>query len=143
MSARDPHNDPLHPTVADLHLPPAFVADHVIRVLSSQGALTPAEVAQAIHVPDALALELLESLRSAGVVQLDAGQANFDRLGRMRLSEAGQARVAVARQRTWYAGPLPVSLADFASRAGAAAAQTIQPADAFRAALDELNITPG
>ncbi len=142
MSAHDPDGGPPHATVADLRLPPSFVADHVIRVLSYQGALTAVEVARAMHVHDSIALELLQSLRSAGVVQLDAGQANFDRLGRLRLSEAGQARVAVARQRTWYAGPLPVSLADFASRADAAVAQTVQPADAFRAALDELDVTP-
>jgi len=129
-------------TVADLRLPPTFVAEHVIRILSYQGALTPVEIARAMHVQDAIALELVEALRSAGVVQLDAGQANFDRLGRIRLSEAGHARVAVARQRTWYAGPLPVSLGDFARRTDDLA-PPVPAADAFRSELEALDIEPG
>ena len=118
-------------TVADLRLPPTFVVEHVIRTLSYQGALTSVEVARSLRVQDAIALELLDGLRSAGLVQLDAGQANFDRLGRLRLTDAGVARVAVARQRTWYAGPLPVSLDDFSRRTGAAA-HLEASADAFR-----------
>ncbi len=139
MSAPEPYAWTPHAKVADLRLPPAFVAEHVIRVLSYQGALTPVEIARLMHVQDSIAIELLESLRSAGIVQLDTGQASFDRLGRVRLSEAGQARVAVARQRTWYAGPLPVSLGEFASRSDEAAQPVASP-DAFRSQLDALDI---
>lgn len=142
MSAHEPHAGSQHATVADLHLPPTFVAEHVIRILSYQGALTPVEIARLMRVHDSVVVDLVESFRSAGIVQLDAGQANFDRLGRVRLTEAGQARVAVARQRTWYAGPLPVSLADFAGRADAAA-QPIAAPEAFRAQMDELDVDRG
>ena len=139
MSTSDPSGRSLPAAVADLRLPPTFVAEHAIRVLSYQGALTPGELAALMQVPDAIALELLESLRAAGVVQLDTGQANFDRLGRIRLSEAGHVRVGVARQRTWYAGPLPVSLADFAGRADAAP-RANSPEKSFRAELAALDI---
>ena len=124
-------------SVADLRLPPTFVVEHVIRTLSYQGTLTPAEVARSLRVQDGIALELLDGLRSAGLVQLDAGQANFDRLGRLRLTDAGNARVAVARQRTWYAGPLPVSFSDFSHRTGAATRPECS-SDAFRSELQPL-----
>jgi hypothetical protein len=81
MNVHDPHAGHPRETVADLHLPPTFVADHVIRILSYRGAVTPVEIARSMRVHDAIAIELIESLRSAGIVQLEAGQANFDRLG--------------------------------------------------------------
>ncbi len=105
-------------TLAELRLPPSFVADHCIRTLSYQGPLTPAEIARHWRVHDAIVAEVVEALKAAGLVRLDAGQSTFDRLGRVRLSDAGQARVLAARQRTWYAGALPVSLAAFGQRLG-------------------------
>ena len=129
-------------SITDLRLPPTFVVEHVIRTLSYQGALTPIEVARSLRVHDGIALELLDGLRSAGLVQLDAGQANFDRLGRLRLTDAGNARVAVARQRTWYAGPLPVSFTDFSRRTGAATRPECS-ADAIRSELQSLAFETG
>ncbi|MBI5285730.1 MAG: hypothetical protein HY874_11610 [Chloroflexi bacterium] len=105
-------------TVAELHLPPTFVADHCIRTLSYQGPMTPTEIARHWHIHDAVVTEIIEVLKATGLVQIDSRQATLERHGRVRLTDLGQARVAAARERTWYAGPLPVSLADLRGRAG-------------------------
>lgn len=99
-----------HSAIDDLRLPPSFVADHCIRTLAYQGAMSVIDIAKHWRVPDAVAAEAAESLKAAGLVRPDAGPTDFDRLGRVRLSDTGQARVATARERTWYAGPLPVAL---------------------------------
>jgi len=100
-------------TLAELHLPPAFVADHCIRTLSYQGPMTPPEIARHWRVHDAIVVEVVDNLKAAGLVQIDSGRAGYDRLGRVRLTDGGQSRVDAARHRTWYAGALPVSLSDF------------------------------
>jgi hypothetical protein len=48
--------------------------------------------------------------------------------------------VASARQRTWYAGALPVSLAEFTARSTGATAQPMASAETFRAALGDVDI---
>ena len=111
-----PKDSAIAMTVADLHLPPSFVADHCIRTLSYQGPMTVADIAKHWRIHDAVVFEVLESLRAAGLVQVDSAQSNYERLSRMRLTDTGQARVAQARGRTWYAGVLPVSVADFNRR---------------------------
>lgn len=126
-------------SLADVHLPPTFVSDHCIRTLSNQGPLTPAEIAKHWRVPDAVVIDVVESLKSAGYLQADTAQASFER-GRLRLSEAGQARVATARQRTWYSGVLPVSLGDTASRAVSGIGVACSSA-AIRAELGSLSVT--
>lgn len=100
-------------TLSSLHLPPAFVADHAVRALAYQGAMTPAEIARRWRVSDAVAVEAVESLKAGGLIELDSGQTSFERTGRVHLTAAGRERVAEARLRTWYAGALPVSLGDF------------------------------
>ena len=72
-------------TPADLHLPPTFVADHAIRTLAYQGAMTPSEIARRWRVGDAIVTDAIDSLKGAGVVELDAGQATFGPGGRVRL----------------------------------------------------------
>lgn len=99
-------------SLVDLRLPPAFFADHCIRTLSYQGAMSAVDIAKHWRVRDSVAIEVVESLKASGLVRSETGPADLDRLGRVRLSEAGQARVSAARERTWYAGPLPVSLAN-------------------------------
>ncbi|HYM16846.1 MAG TPA: hypothetical protein VEZ14_14940 [Dehalococcoidia bacterium] len=105
-------------TLDELRLPPSFVADHAIRTLGYQGALSVLDMAKHWHVHDAVAADVVDSLKAAGIVRSDAGPTDFDRLGRVRLTETGQARLATARERTWYAGPLPVSLARLDEAAG-------------------------
>ena len=102
-------------TVAGLHLPPTFVADHAVRALAYQGAMTPPEIARHWHVEDAIAIEVVASLKAAGLIELDSAHVTFER-GRVHLTPAGHERVAAARRRTWFAGALPVSLDDFAQR---------------------------
>ena len=126
-------------TVADLHLPPSFVADHCIRTLSYQGAMTVADIAKHWRIHDAVVFEVLESLRAAGLVQVDSTQSSYERLSRMRLTDTGQARVALARQRTWYAGVLPVSVADFNRRMGEASTPRVS-AQRLRAALSTISV---
>jgi DNA-binding MarR family transcriptional regulator len=103
-------------TVADLYLPPTFVADHAVRALSYEGTMTLADIARRWHVDHAIAVEVVESLKSAGLVELDAVQTTFERNARIRLTASGTVRVAAARSRTWYAGVLPVSLTEFEQR---------------------------
>jgi hypothetical protein len=102
-------------SLAELHLPPTFVTEHAIRTLSYQGSMSAAEMARHWRVHDTVALETVESLKAAGLIEFDS-QASFELAGRVRLNDAGLARVAAARQRTWYAGPLPVALSDFERR---------------------------
>ncbi len=128
-------------TVAELHLPPTFVADHCIRTLSYRGPMTPTEIARHWRIHDAVVSEVIEVLKATGLVQIDSRQATLERLGRVRLTDLGQARVAAARERTWYAGPLPVSLSDLAGRAGAMAAPDGMR-DVVRAELGALAIEP-
>jgi DNA-binding MarR family transcriptional regulator len=95
-------------SLAELRLPPTFVYDHCIRTLSYQGALSAAEIARHWHVAHEIAYEVIDSLKAAGIVEIDSGQSTFDRAARVRLTTQGQARVASARSRTWYAGAVPV-----------------------------------
>ena len=103
-------------TPADLHLPPTFLADHAIRALAYQGAMTPPEMARRWRVDDGIVTDVIDTLKTSGVVEMDGGQATFGPGGRVRLTAAGQERVAAARRRTWYAGPVPVALKDFGER---------------------------
>src|ERR1700674_5453842 len=128
-------------TVTDLHLPPTFVADHALRALAYQGAITPAELARRWRFAEAIAIEVVASLKSGGLIELDSGQSTFERTGRVRLTAPGHDRVAAARGRTWYAGAMPVSLSDFARRMDLA----LQEASAVRppaAALRALAMAP-
>jgi hypothetical protein len=59
----------------------------------------------------------------------------------MRLSDTGQARVAAARERTWYAGPLPVSLGHL-ERFGQMSVCGCSR-DTLHAGLTALDIEPG
>jgi hypothetical protein len=105
-------------TLADLHLPPTFVADHCIRTLASQGAMTLVELAKHWRVPGEVAAQAIEPPKAAGLIETETNRSNLETLQKWRLSAAGQARVETARARTWYAGPLPVSLAEYERRAG-------------------------
>ena len=103
-------------TLADLRLPPVFVTDHCIRTLFYQGPMSPVDLAKHWRVHPDIAVEAVDSLKAAALVEVESGQSTFERLGRVRLNGAGQAYVAQARSRTWYAGPLPVSLESFEHR---------------------------
>ncbi len=107
-------------TLAELHLPPTFVADHCIRTLASQGAMTLVELAKHWRIPSEVAAQALEPPKAAGLIETETNRSSLETLQKWRLSTAGQARVETARARTWYAGPLPVSLADYERRAGLA-----------------------
>ena len=113
--ARDDNEAPAA-SIDELRLPPAFVIDHCVRTLSYQGSLSPLELANHWRVHPDIAAAALDQLKSSGLVEAEASQAGFEGLGRVKLSTAGQARVAAARARTWYAGPVPVSLAEFDRR---------------------------
>jgi DNA-binding MarR family transcriptional regulator len=107
-------------TMAELHLPPTFVADHLIRTLSYQGSMSIIDIARHWHVHGDIAQQAIEPLKAAGLLESESSKVNFDALNRVRLSSAGQARIATARARTWYAGPLPVSLEDVQQRMSSA-----------------------
>lgn len=113
--ARDEKETP-SASIDDLRLPPAFVIDHCIRTLSYQGSISPLELANHWRVHPDIAGAAIDQLKASGLVEAEANQAGFERLGRVRLSGAGQARVPAARARTWYAGPVPVSLGEFDQR---------------------------
>lgn len=121
-------------TLADLRLPPVFVTDHCIRTLFYQGAMSPVDLANHWRVHPDIAVEAVDSLKAAGLIEVESGQSTFERLGRVRLNSAGQAYVAQARSRTWYAGPLPVSLETF-ERLTADAATALTRREGVRAAL--------
>ena len=137
---RGPETPPREPTtLADLHLPPNFVADHGIRTLAYHGALAPTGLARQWRVPEAIAADVVESLKAAGLVDLEAGQRGFERSARVRLTGLGEARVEAARRRTWYAGPLPVSLASATARMHST--QTSIDVAALDRSLDELALS--
>ncbi len=127
------------PGLASLNLPPMFISEHCLRTLFYHGPLSPVELAAHWRVPQDVAVEVIESMKGAGLVEPDAGQTTFERHARVRMTTAGQAQVAQARQRTWYAGPMPVSAGAFAD---GVAAMAPAPPDAatLRAALGELSI---
>lgn len=128
-------------TLAELRLPPTFVADHCLRVLAYQGSMSVVEIARHWRVRDSVSVEVVESLKAAGLLRAESSATDFDRLGRVRLSDAGQARVAAARERTWYAGPLPVAVGNLAGE-GATAGCACSPA-AARGELAALGIERG
>lgn len=103
-------------TLAELRLPPTFVADHCIRTLSFQGAMSILEMAKHWRVTSDIVAEVIEPLKAAGSIETDSHRSNLEVMQRWRLSATGQAYVATARARTWYAGPLPVSLQEFDRR---------------------------
>lgn len=121
--------------LAALNLPPTFVTDHCVRTLSYRGAMSPVELARHWRVHPDIAVEVVATLRAAGLVETEASQATYERLGRIRLTATGQSYVSTARARTWYAGPLPVSLDEFEQSAADSAA-IVNPAS-IRQALAE------
>lgn len=121
-------------SMADLHLPPTFLSEHGLRALFYRGALSPVDLAAHWRVPQEVGVEIVESMKGAGLVEPDAGQGTFERHARVRLSAAGRAQLADARQRTWYSGALPVSLRDFAAVA-ATGVPAITTEDAVRGQL--------
>lgn len=127
------------PRLASLNLPPMFISEHCLRTLFYHGPLSPVELAAHWRVPQDVAVEVVESMKGAGLVEPDAGQTTFERHARVRMTTAGQAQVAQARQRTWYAGAMPVSAQTFAE---GVEAMTLTPPDAatLRAALGDLFI---
>ena len=127
-----------HNAIDDLRLPPSFVADHCIRTLAYQGPMSVIDIAKHWRVPDAVAANAVDALKAEGFVRPDAGPTDFDRLGRVRLSDTGQARVSTARERTWYAGPLPVALAHLGRLATQAACGCSR--DELRAGLAAIDI---
>jgi len=133
------HASEVPTSLAELRLPPGFVADHCIRTLSYQGPMSAVDIAKHWRVRDSVALEVIDSLKGSGLVRAETGPTDLDRLGRVRLSDAGQARVTTARERTWYAGPLPVSLANLGRLADSTACGC-SPAS-VRAELSALAIT--
>ncbi len=128
-------------TMADLHLPPTVVTEHAIRTLSYVGAMNAAELARHWRVRDGVAVEIVASLKAAGLISLDSAQSNFERTGRVHLTAAGLARVESARQRTRYAGPLPVALPDFERLAEIGDAPPIDRSN-LEAALEASAIAP-
>lgn len=126
-------------TLPELNLPPTFVADHCVRTLSYKGAMSSVDIARHWLVHDDIAFEVVESLKANGLVEPDSGQGGFERLGRVRLSQAGQAYVATARARTWYAGALPVSLDELEQRLRPAIG-VLTGQDEVRAALEPFAI---
>lgn len=129
-------------TLAELRLPPVFVTDHCIRTLFYQGAMSPVDLAKHWRVHPDIAVEAVDSLKAAALIEVESGQSTFERLGRVRLNSAGQAYVAQARSRTWYAGPLPVSLESF-ERLTADAAAGLTNRDSVRAALAPFHLEEG
>ncbi len=106
-------------TLAELSLPPMFVADHCLRTFFYQGAQSAAELARRWLVPPEIGFQIVDQLKAEGLLQADASQTTFDRHGRIDLTPLGRERAAQARERTWYSGPLPVSLAELNRRADA------------------------
>lgn len=100
-------------TVAQLSLPPTFVVDHCLRTLFYQGPLSPVELARHWHVHADVGFEVVERLKAEGVVQTEGINTNFERHGKVDLTALGRERVATARERTWYAGAMPVAAAEF------------------------------
>jgi hypothetical protein len=122
------------PSLASLHLPPTFIADHCLRALYYQGAMSPADVARHWRVHVDIATEVVESLKSAALVEPESGQAAFERLAKVRLTAGGQAQAASARSRTWYSGPLPVSVDAF-EREARSARPALATGESLRAAF--------
>jgi len=125
--------------VERLHLPPSFLSEHCLRTLYYRGALQPSELAEHWKVPQDVAVEIVEWMKASGLVEADSLQTSFERHARVRLSSAGQAQLANARQRTWYAGALPVSIRDFGDRVRATPRATAAQR-AVRAAMVALAI---
>jgi DNA-binding MarR family transcriptional regulator len=136
-------NEPM--SVADLRLPPTFVTDHGVRTLFYQGAMSAVEMAKHWRVHPEVAAEVVDSLKAAGLVDVESGQATFERMGRVRLNQTGQTYAATARSRTWYAGPLPVSLDQFESKLRAPSGPMTDPASIAQAlggfGLDQSEVT--
>jgi hypothetical protein len=127
--------------VDDLQLPPSFVIDHAVRTLSFQGAMAPSEMARHWRVADGVAVDVAQRLKATGLVEVVSGQTTFETSGRFQLTKAGEARVAVARERTWYAGPLPVPLRAFEKQFALASDIGVDP-EKLHVNLTTLGIDP-
>lgn len=117
-----------------LRLPPTFVADHCVRTLAAQGAMTLGELTRHWRVSGDVATGILDAVRNAGLIESENVRTNIETGQRWRLSAAGHARVETARARTWYAGPLPVSAQEYASSFAEGNRVALNP-DLLRAAL--------
>ena len=97
--------------------------------------MTLGELATHWRVPGEVAQQAIEPQKAAGLIETETNRSNLETLQKWRLSASGHARVETARARTWYAGPLPVSLADYEQTARAEP-RTSNKRARLRASLD-------
>lgn len=112
-----PPLEPIRPPVSleATGVPLASVVDLVLKHLQHGGDLSIAELAARIALPLPLLEKLLGFLRAERLVEIPR-RGSFDAEVRYLLTDLGRARAAEALHRNQYAGPAPVSLADYTAQ---------------------------
>lgn len=107
----------VHPPVSleATGLPASVVIDLVLKHLQRGGDVSIAELGAQLALPLPLLERLLAFLRDERVVEVPR-RGSFDADVRYALTGAGRVRADEAHRRNQYAGPAPVSLADYVAR---------------------------
>ena len=100
--------------VVDTGLEEAFLQSLALKVMYSYGAKKPADVAEIIRLPVPIVRELLEGMRTRGLLEPLGAEATGRQLDlRYGISAAGKDWVQDALRQSVYAGPAPVPLAQW------------------------------
>ncbi len=96
-------------------LPESLVIDLLLRHLARTGNLRAVEIASRLGVPLSALTSVIDSLRMQRLLDV-TGRGAFDAGIEYVLTDAGRYRARDAFERCQYLGPLPVSLAEYATR---------------------------
>ena len=96
-------------------LPESLVIDLLLRHLARTGSLRAVEIASRLGVPLSALTSVIDSLRMQRLLDV-TGRGAFDAGIEYVLTDAGRSRARDAFERCQYLGPLPVSLAEYATR---------------------------
>lgn len=124
-------------TLADTGLPEAFFVALVLRHLYASGEAKAGELAARLCVPLSVLDPVLAFLRTERLAEVPR-RGNFDADVSWMLTDGGKLRAHDAMERCRYAGPAPVTLAEYTSRVLAHSARGVRiDRSALRAALGD------
>lgn len=101
--------------LSEIGLPETFLGELLEKFLSLRGRQSLLELAELARLPASVVGEVMIGLRSARLVEIARGGAT-EAESQYQLTDSGRAHAAEALQRSLYAGPAPVTLAEYTER---------------------------
>jgi predicted ATPase with chaperone activity len=109
------YTPPIPRTIGETGLPPAFLAELLVKHLYMNTELTGDQIAESVCLPfSAVLMPLLEQLKTEKFLEIKGGgSTHFTNTWRFTLTRAGVDKVQEIMARNQYAGPAPVPLKSY------------------------------